>query len=473
MKKKLTIRWLILLLFSTLVLLISASHTSPVYDLLLGDYRNNTASAAMVIGKYWAEGMAIPYKDLFSMGGPLYFFFQALGWFIAGRMGIFILEVISFTVFLWLIMQATTHLVSKKAKALSIIVGVVVYTALCSAGNSTFEWCIPFISGGYYIAFREKRMLDCKNMLLLGILCGCVLVIDFRAGGLLYGIVIWAIGCSISIFNKDGWKRIIFCIIGIITPILIAVYVFVSLDSLKGMLQGTFIYPIYALFSGFDSLLVIVHKGMKCLLLLPMLVAGSILLHREKCFASLGTGMLFSGVVCGMFLLCGDNQWYYYLSALPSVIVGIALLYPQNKEKKTCVIEIFSVLLVLGLAIVPLKNYFSFLKTGTLDVVNEFFEDAQDFEEENPDYRYFALDTDNSYFLLLDKMPDYRYFANQTELSSYDSAIGEEVEKYLNEGMADVVFITERGYIGRDLEKYNLTQVYLKYGGSLFIYIKE
>ncbi|MGN1142129.1 MAG: hypothetical protein ACI4TF_13080, partial [Oliverpabstia sp.] len=210
-----------------------------------------------------------------------------------------------------------------------------------------------------------------------------------------------------------------------------------------------------------------------CLLLLPILVAGGVLLFREKQLESPGTCMLFSGIVCGIFLLFGDNQWYYYLAALPAVILGITLLYPKNGNRRVFTAEVFSLFLVLGLIITPLKNYISFLGNGIPDVAYEFYADAQSFAEENPEYQYFAWDTDYSYFLLLDKMPEYRYFTNQTELSSYYPAIGQEVEKYLTDGKADVVFITERGYIGRDLENYYLTQVYLEYGGSLFVYMHK
>lgn len=113
----------------------------------------------------------------------------------------------------------------------------------------------------------------------------------------------------------------------------------------------------------------------------------------------------------------------------------------------------------------------SFLRAGVPDVVNEFYEDAQSFEAENPGYRFIALDTDCAYFLLLDKLPEYRYFTDQTELSAYDPAVKEAVDGYLSGEPADILFVTERGYIGRELDKYTLIQVYLEYGGSLFVYL--
>ncbi|MGN0332764.1 MAG: hypothetical protein ACI4D9_07055, partial [Lachnospiraceae bacterium] len=161
MKKNNCIRWGGLFLLLVAVILIFASHTSPIYSLLLGDYGNNTASAAMLIGKGWAEGNALPYKDLFAMGGPLYFLIQTIGWLIAGRMGIFILEVISFAVFSCLMAQTIRRFASEKTVAVCLGLGTIVYAALCAAGNSTFEWCLPFIAGGYAVFFRPGKI--CHN----------------------------------------------------------------------------------------------------------------------------------------------------------------------------------------------------------------------------------------------------------------------------------------------------------------------
>lgn len=472
MKKSICLRWGGALLLSALVMLAFASHTSPVYDLLLGDYGSNTASAAMLIGKSWAEEDAVPYRDLFAMGGPLYFLFQALGWFAGGRTGIFVLEVVSFALFLGLTAETIRRFTSNKTvMTISLLLSVIVFAALSAAGNSTFEWCLPFVAGGFLIALRPGRMFRCRDAALLGLLCGCVLLIDFRAGGLLYGAALGAVFCAPKEGSNKIWMRLICWMTGTAVPVLIALAGFMAVGDLTGMLQGTFLYPARALFSGFESLQMVIHKGVKCLLLLPLLTAGILLVARNKQEKRLGVCVLLSSMMCGLLLLCGDNRWYYYLAALPAVPLGIALLCPGKVSLRRITAESASLLLVLGLCAVPLKNTISFLLTGVPDVICEFYEDAQGFEDENPGYRYIAVDTDCSYFLLLDKLPEYRYFTNQTELSLYDPAVAEAVEVYLNGEPADILFITERGYIGRELDKYTLVQVYLEYGGSLFVYL--
>lgn len=471
MKKNVWIRWGGALLLSVIVLLAFASRTSPAYDLLLGDYGSNAASAAMVVGKSWAEGTAVPYRDLFAMGGPLYFLLQAFGWLLAGRAGIFALELLSFAMFLGLTGETVSRFASGKVTAACLILSGVIYAALCAAGDSAIEWCLPFVAGGLFLVFRPGQVFRSRDAALLGLLCGCVLLIDFRAGGLLYGAALWAVFCAPKAEGKNAWKRLACCLAGGVVPVLAAVAGFAAAGALSGMLQGTFLYPARALLAGFDGLEVLLHKGVKCLFLLPLLVGGILLLRQERTEKSLGIRAVLSSLVCGLLLLCGDNRWYYYLAALPAVPLGIALLRPGRGRTGRLVGVGLSALLALGLCAAPMKNYLSFLKTGIPDVIYEFYGDLQSFAAGNPEFRYLALDTDCSYFLLLNQMPDYRYFASQTELSSYDAAVSEAVDGYLNGEAADVLFITERGYIGRDLDKYTLTQVYLEYGGSLFVYL--
>ena len=472
MKKSVFIRWGGVLLLSVAVMLAFASHTSPLYDLLLGDYGSNTASAAMLIGKSWAEGAVLPYRDLFAMGGPLYFLLQALGWLAAGRTGIFALEVLAFTLFLGLTAETMLYFTSnKKVMTVCLLLSAIIFAALCAAGDSSFEWCFPFVAGGLFIALRPGKPCRCRDASLLGLLCGCVLLIDFRAGGLLYGVVIWAVFCAPGEENKLIGKRLLCCLACLALPVLIAGAGFALAGDLTGMLQGTFLYPACALLSGFDSLQVLLHKGAKCLFLLPLLAAGILLVTREKQAKLPGSCVLLSAVLCGLLLLCGDNRWYYYLAALPAVPLGIVLLCPGKGSLRRLAAGGASLLLMLGLCAAPLKNVVSFLRAGVPDVIDEFYADAQSFEAENPGFSFIALNTDCSYFLLLDKLPEYRYFTNQTELSAYDPAVAEAVEGYLNGEPADVLFITERGYIGRVLDKYTLIQVYLEYGGSLFVYL--
>lgn len=139
MKKSVYIRWGGALLLSVAVMLAFASHTSPLYDLLLGDYGSNTASAAMLIGKSWVEGAALPYRDLFAMGGPLYFLLQALGWLAAGRTGIFALEVLAFTLFLGLTAETMLYFTSNKnVMTVCLLLSAIIFAALCAAGDSSF-----------------------------------------------------------------------------------------------------------------------------------------------------------------------------------------------------------------------------------------------------------------------------------------------------------------------------------------------
>ena len=90
MKKEIR-AYLISLPVAIFIMMVFSCTTSPFFDLAYGDYYGNHSSTALLIGKEWLAD-AIPYKDLFVTGGPLYYLIQAAGWGIAGRTGVWLLQ---------------------------------------------------------------------------------------------------------------------------------------------------------------------------------------------------------------------------------------------------------------------------------------------------------------------------------------------------------------------------------------------
>ena len=79
MKKNNIARWGISLAAAAAALVLLSTRTSPLYPLLMGSYVGNDVSAIMLIAKYWIAGEIVPYRELFAMGGPLYFLIHAAG----------------------------------------------------------------------------------------------------------------------------------------------------------------------------------------------------------------------------------------------------------------------------------------------------------------------------------------------------------------------------------------------------------
>lgn len=460
------------LLLSTVLLLIFASRTSPFYSLLLGNYEKNQAADAMLIGKYWLQG-TIPYKDLFAVGGPVYFLIQAAGWLIYGRTGILILEIISCAVTLIYLQKAAGLFTSERTSYVISLFSALLYAALCSGGNSDAEWCLSLSAIAFYLVFKgiKDELFSVRKLICLGILSGLTTMIRFTAGGAIYGLILFTLA---FIWKKNGFSHFIrgcaVLLAGAAVPVLPLFLYFGAAGSLSSMLQAAFLYPFQIWTSGFDSMIVMIHKGIKCLLVSPLVTSG--MYYAVKGNKTIGLCAVFTALCNCLFLIFGDNRWYYYLMAIPCISISIALFLSEARKRIAISGTAASVLLIIAICLIPFKNYAVFLLNGTPEVVDEFFSDITSFQAEQENCRILAIDTDSSYFLMLNEKPICRYFTSQTELSQYSPAVKKELQSYLDGAVdADVVLTTERGWTGQDFEHYSLVQVYCKTGGNICVYL--
>lgn len=95
---KLNIKYFIYILIISFVILLITSRNSPLYA--FNDWVD--ANAFFTVGKAIFNNV-IPYKDLFEQKGFLLYLLYGIGYLIdnKGFLGVFILEVISFSIFLF------------------------------------------------------------------------------------------------------------------------------------------------------------------------------------------------------------------------------------------------------------------------------------------------------------------------------------------------------------------------------------
>lgn len=91
-------KYLVFSFIVALVALLITSKNSFLY--VFNDWED--ANAFFTVGKSWFNGV-LPYKELFEQKGPLLYLIYGLGYLISNKTfhGVFILEVLSFTVFLY------------------------------------------------------------------------------------------------------------------------------------------------------------------------------------------------------------------------------------------------------------------------------------------------------------------------------------------------------------------------------------
>ena len=208
MKKEIR-AYLISLPAAIFIMMVFSCTTSPFFDLAYGDYYGNHSSTALLIGKEWLAG-AIPYKDLFVTGGPLYYLIQAAGWEIAGRTGVWLLQS------LWL------------------SVGIYMIYRLCRA-------------------FMTER----KSWLLTG----AVVMINVTAGGAVYAGALLAL---FAVFYHKGVKQGLLSVICMAAGAAVVILPFVGWFTLNGagreMFDGTFLYPVRMLFADMADHTLLMHK---------------------------------------------------------------------------------------------------------------------------------------------------------------------------------------------------------------------
>ena len=141
------------LVISALVLLFTSCN-SPLYPY---NFANDT-NAYFTIGRGWLEGL-IPYKDLFDQKGPIVYLIFMIAALISNTsyIGIYILEIISMTVFLFYAHKTITLFIDKKNSLFILpIITVLICTSFAFASGSTAEEFYPGLHQVYQPCSRQR-----------------------------------------------------------------------------------------------------------------------------------------------------------------------------------------------------------------------------------------------------------------------------------------------------------------------------
>jgi len=177
----------IIFLFTvSLVVLGITSKNSPLYP--LNDWGD--ANSFFTIGKGMFNGL-IPYRDLFDHKGPVLYLIYGLGYLITNKsfLGVFLLELIFFTVFLCYAKKMVLLFTSDK-KALYFFLPIFA-VLLCTIpafahGGSAEEFMLPLlmISLYHFVNFLKNDIINKKIILTDGIIFGIVFLTKFTLCGL-------------------------------------------------------------------------------------------------------------------------------------------------------------------------------------------------------------------------------------------------------------------------------------------------
>ena len=171
-------------LISALFLLF-ASKSSPLY--VMNDWVD--ANAFFTVGKGMVHGM-VPYRDLFEQKGPLLFLIHAIAYLISPTtfFGVYVMEVLSFTIFLYYIYKLAILYLKKEhvILLLPILSALILATPSFRMGDSAEEFVFPFLSYSLYTFFayfKGAKKLNDWDFILNGFIAGCVLWIKYTMIG--------------------------------------------------------------------------------------------------------------------------------------------------------------------------------------------------------------------------------------------------------------------------------------------------
>lgn len=444
------------------IFLLICTKSSPLYP--INDWVDSNAFFTM--GKGMMNGKVL-YRDLFEQKGPLLYFIHGLAYLISNTtfLGVYIFEVISFTIFLYFCSKIINLYYDNKYSyiALPIVSAVVLNLVNFSHGDSAEEFTMPLlIISLYYLLkyFKDEYSNPIKTRVLLlnGFLAGCVMWIKYSLLGFWFG---WMMMIFVSsVVNKRFRESIKECIIFLLGMFLATIpwiiyfginrsifelindYIFVNLNSytadytfivrikiicvnlLYGIIQNSF-YGILTIIGGIY--LILSNKFIKNII------------GKASVVVSIFTSILF--VYIG-----GRAYIYYFLIFAPFIIFGILFIIDIVEklfdkilnDKSTFTIGALLSILLLLLTLKYNHNTYM-LKIKKDDLFQYKFAKII---EQTPDATLLNYgNVDNGLYLTTNIVPNIKYFMKlNIDYDKYPQNKDEQ-DRYIKEGVTDYVLI--------------------------------
>ncbi|MBQ9141682.1 MAG: glycosyltransferase family 39 protein, partial [Lachnospiraceae bacterium] len=231
-----------------IAMLIGSAYTSPLYPTNYG----YDSAIFMLIGKAMVNGKTV-YVDMFDHKGPILYFIEALGYYLGGRTGIWILQCIFGLVTIFFT-YATWKLIYNKQQGLRmndwlvvLVSGYSIFFYTFASGNLSEEYSLPFIAGCIYgfVKYVIRIEKEIKHSWIYAVFYGAsiailVLIRMNNAVAVCAGVLVIAV----YLIYKKEYKNLLYNILGgmlgcslILVPVIIY---FLSKNALDDMIYATF-----------------------------------------------------------------------------------------------------------------------------------------------------------------------------------------------------------------------------------------
>lgn len=458
-------RRLLYCIIISFIFLFFLSKSSPLYK--INDWYD--AQCFFTVGKSMLNNR-LPYLDLFEQKGPLLFFIYSIAAFFSSKsfIGVFILEVISYTIFLYYINKILELFNIEKNRyfILPILSMLILSSRSFTAGGSCEEFCFPIlaITMYYFIKYLKTNKISDKETLLIGILSGCILWMKYTILGFSIGFCLTVLIKKIKEKDyKDLLRKILFFLLGIIITTLPWIIFFgIHKNGLKKLIEIYFLFNINSYSTKvslidkiLNLILTIFEVSLKyfqyiILIFIPMLVSiKSDFFFKEKennVYLLLSTFLLLIFIFIG-----GTNYRYYSLPIQPFMIFGIIYFFKYLNFKNSKIINIPIILLVtLSISFIHSPNTKFIFKEKSYYAQYEF---SKNIKKNKTILNYGFLD--GGFYFTTNTYPNTYFFQKNNIKYNLYKKNNDEQNKYIRKQATDYVITKKLNKKKRKLiEKY-------------------
>ena len=221
------------------VMLVFSGFTSPLYP----HYTGLDSSIFLIIARGIVSGK-VPYRDLFDHKGPVFFWMEALGYYLGGRTGVFFLQCLLLGLDLFFIDRISALFHTDMPVPAAAFAAV--FLTLFEHGNLTEEFSMPLILCGLYFELRflssgEERHPPAAGFL-YGLILGLIAFIRINNAAVLCALLL---SIAVCLAAKGQWGNLFanigMGILGLFAVSLPVCLYFYRRGILYDMLYGTFL----------------------------------------------------------------------------------------------------------------------------------------------------------------------------------------------------------------------------------------
>lgn len=331
----------ILLAVCSIIYVCCLSTTSPMY---LNVCSHTDTCVFQAMGWNWLHG-AVPYRDLFDHKGPLIFAINALGFLLTGnKYGITIIEICFMFVgvlFCWKLLR--TELNDKKSLAATALIYIINITSYFN-GNTTEEYCTPFIMASYYYAYTWLKRYDAYGTtdvnvripLILGLTLGCCAATRITNA---LPVCIISIVVAVILVKEKDWHSLLKATglfaagaIVIEAPFIIYFYVNGALEefwfcnwTFNTSYTGT---PVYSQYYELKSYIITYAP----VWMLTAVAAIALIFGRRQNKNAAAITFLLSSLVTAIFFHAGNRYIWYAQLLTPCLPVLVCIMVSYSKQ---------------------------------------------------------------------------------------------------------------------------------------------